>query len=240
MKPAKNKLLLGKRILITSPSLDRPMESALIKLGAKVIWQPAISIKPLRIDIKWKQYDFLVFSSANGVKYFFSNCIRNKIKPSLFQSLKICAIGVKTAKALEGFGLKADLIPLNYTSSALSAKLSKVLFKGAKILYPGANIRNKNISKAAKQKGANITTLNVYKIIHKKLRPTDANLVILTSASQVKATKKYINLKDKMLFSIGPETTREIRKLGLNAITAGEHTYDGIVKAILAYFRTGR
>ncbi len=237
------KKLNGKRVLITAPSFDNALKRGLVNLGAVVIWAPAISIKEINFDFNENlRWDYLVFSSKNGVKIFMDRCKKEGVKINKWGA-RTCAIGKKTAEELKRYNIVPDLVPEEYSSKKLAASLYGILRKGTRILYPGGNIRNKNIRHIASKKGVYLKEINVYKVVPMSINRkfNDADIVIFTSAMQVKVANKYINLRDKILVSIGPETTNAITGFGLRPhIIAEEHTYEGVLRAVSAYFRSRR
>jgi uroporphyrinogen III methyltransferase/synthase len=118
------KPLFGQRILVTrahSDSFDK-----LEELGAEIIEFPVIEIVP---PADWKEldtaikgiesYDWLVFTSINGVKFFFRRLLENNRDIRDLKGVKICAVGSKTAAGIEDYGIKVDLVPEEFNAEGL-------------------------------------------------------------------------------------------------------------------------
>jgi uroporphyrinogen III methyltransferase/synthase len=113
--------LFGTRIAITrAPSQSPELRSSLESLGAEVLDLPVISIQPpadpALLDAavaRLAEYDWIVFTSANGVRFFMDRLDRS---PHDLRSLRarICAIGPATRRSIEDLHLKVDLMPGEY------------------------------------------------------------------------------------------------------------------------------
>ena len=64
-------------------------------------------------------YNWLIFTSANGVKYFFSRLFAKGMDIRELKGLRICAIGTKTAAAINKFGIRVDLVPDEFRAEGL-------------------------------------------------------------------------------------------------------------------------
>ena len=118
------KPMFGHRVLVTREH-SGGFES-LEELGAEVIQFPTIEIVPPEnwdeldgaID-KMESYDWLIFTSSNGVKYFFSRLFEKGRDIRELKGLKICAIGEKTAASIGKFGIRVDLVPESFNAESL-------------------------------------------------------------------------------------------------------------------------
>lgn len=139
----------GKKILCTRPKdgaeeFRRILESA----GAECLIVPMIEILPFEntteLDQKLarlSEYYGIIFTSSNGVKYFFNRASQKGIQPSN----KIFAVGEKTRKAVENLGYAVDFIPENYNSSSLADLLSKNGGGDSSYLFPTGNLSMKRL-----------------------------------------------------------------------------------------------
>ncbi len=160
--------LLGKQIVITR-SVDQAAES--LKLleaeGASVISIPAIAFKPIALDetrlhnLVNKYYDYIVFSSANGVRFFFEQ-LSGKFIAEIREHCKVIAIGEKTRAYCDRKWLNVVYSPVEYNAKALIQELESVNWKNAKILIPGALISRKELFEGFNRLGANVDTVPVY------------------------------------------------------------------------------
>jgi uroporphyrinogen III methyltransferase/synthase len=178
----KEKPLLGQKVLVTRPrETAQALSDRLRVLGASPIEIPTISIEPLydysKLDHcldNLNAYDWIIFTSANGVKYFFRRLQNaefgmSQIAPSAmrnaddWQSIQIAAIGPATASALKGKGFKADFIPKKYLASEIGKEIGNI--KGKRILLPRADIASKELTETLRKKGAVVDDVDVYRTI---------------------------------------------------------------------------
>src|SRR4030042_3573185 len=124
LKWYEKKPMFGHRILATREHLEG--FEKLAELGSEIIEFPTIQIVPPesydeldRSIGKIQAYDWLIFTSRNGVKYFFKRFFEKDKDIRDMKGLKICAIGTKTAKEVKKFGLKIDLIPDEFRAEGL-------------------------------------------------------------------------------------------------------------------------
>ena len=96
------------------------------ELGAEIIEFPTIEIVPperydeLDISIdKINAYNWLIFTSRNGVKYFFKRFFEKERDIRDLSGIKICTIGTKTAQEVRKYGLKVDLVPDEFRAEGL-------------------------------------------------------------------------------------------------------------------------
>ncbi len=124
LKWYEKKPLFGHRILVTREHAEgfEPLE----ELGAEIIEFPTIEIVPperydeLDISIdKINTYNWLIFTSRNGVKYFFKRFFEKERDIRDLSGIKICAIGAKTAQEIKKYGLKVDLVPDEFRAEGL-------------------------------------------------------------------------------------------------------------------------
>lgn len=131
LKWYEKKPMFGHRILVTSEHAEgfEPLE----ELGAEVIEFPTIKIVPPEryddldsaID-RIETYDWLIFTSKNGVKYFFKRFFEKERDIRELKGIKICAIGIKTAGEIKKYGMKIDLIPDEFRAEGLIESFTKV------------------------------------------------------------------------------------------------------------------
>src|SRR6478672_3296414 len=120
--------LFGRTVLITRPEHQSDdLAARLQNLGANVLRQPAIEITPptdwTPVDSaieRLPELDWLVFSSSNGVEYFFGRLLALGYDMRRLATVRLAAIGPGTAAALAEFHLKADLQPETYRAESLA------------------------------------------------------------------------------------------------------------------------
>lgn len=118
------KPMFGQRILVTREHMEG--FDVLEDLGAEVVQFSTVDIVPPEtwadIDAaldRIQTYDWLIFTSANGVKYFFGRMIERELDIRELRGIRLCAIGPKTARALQQFGLRVDLVPAEFRAEGL-------------------------------------------------------------------------------------------------------------------------
>jgi len=251
----------GRRIVVTRAlgKADAPsLPKRLAELGADVLEVPAIRIA-LPTDhndivdglLELNAYDWLVFTSANGVVAFFDLFFKRFKDLRDLGGARIAAVGPATAAKLRELHLQVDLMP----NEALGRKIAEALAKfesveNLKICLLRAEAANTDLPRALEEFGAIVDDIAVYRTVAETEDPAGAGADLLehgadwvtfTSGSTVehfharfdlpKLTKKFPQLK---LASIGPETSKAIRALGLTpALEAKEHTTDGLIAELL-------
>lgn len=251
--------LFGKRIVVTR---SREQASELVRrlsdLGADVLEIPTIRIKPpqhigpLRDAIKHiGTYDWVVFTSPNGVDAFFREFFHCHRDVRELGVAKIAAIGAVTAEKLAQLHLEVDLQPAEFTSEALLAEFKKsVSCENLTFLLPRADLADERLARGLEDLGAIVDDLDAYQTVpdeedrngHRaRLLAEGADLVTFTSSSTV---LNFCNLVDvtglQMQFphmrfvSIGSQTTAAARGRGVEiAVEAEVHTIPGLVEAIM-------
>ena len=248
------KPLLGKRIIVTRTREQASLLSEkLSSLGAESIEIPTIKIVPLKADKKVKQAfkdgcDWVIFSSQNGVSEFYE--ILNKINKDsrILGKVKVCAIGSETAKRLKQIGIKADYVPPDYVAESILKYFKGAGFKGKKVLILGAKQARDFLPKGLKAQGLIVEKIDLYdtcmpkesKLILKQVFKQNIDMVTFTSSSTVVNFIKLLGknykkiLKGIKLASIGPITSKTIRKYGLRPnMQAKVYTIKGLVEGIL-------
>src|SRR6185369_12849365 len=106
------------------------------ELGAEVLELPAIEITPLAFTVPdLAGYDWLVFTSANGVRAFFHDGLTPAgLDARALAGVRLAAIGPGTAKALARHGLRADLVPERFVAESLLAAFPAPDADGAHVL----------------------------------------------------------------------------------------------------------
>lgn len=254
-----NKPLFGKTIIVTRA---RAQASALTKKleaqGAKVIEAPAIKIVPAAdyapLDnaiANINDYKWLVFTSANGVEYFFERLGAAKKDARALANVKLAAIGSATAKALAEHGLTADLIPSAYKAEELAEALAGEITAGDKILLARAKVAREVLPESLRKIGAIVDVVTAYETVAdcenkdeliEALESGEASIVTFTSSSTVTNLLEVLGDKKELLnkaalAAIGPVTADTLKKHGYTpAINAAEYTIDGLMTAITNFY----
>ncbi len=253
--------LAGRHIAITRPpGQAMALAEQLEALGARVTPLPAIHIEPSEdtsaLDTAISElttYDWLVFTSANGVEAFAVRLAALGRAWSDRGRARIAAIGPATANALAKQGVAADLVPDEYVAEALTESLGNVA--GQRILLPRADIAREALARELQIRGADVVELAAYRtvvepvppeLLQRVLRDDRADAITFTSSSTVRGLMQGLAasglnpqeaLRGIALAAIGPITAATLREHDLEpAIVAEEYTIPGLVRAIAAYF----
>lgn len=254
--------LLGKRIVVTRA---REQASDLVRqlsdLGADCLEYPTIKIvpaedlKPMDEAIKnLSAYDWIVFTSVNGVKFFFDRLFETDKDVRALNHLCTAAIGPATAERMFQFGLKSDIIPKNYRAESVVEAFRKEKLDGKKILLPRAGEARPVLPVELRKMGADVDEVTAYltekvrdnaDLLVKQLEDNAIDLITFTSSSTVKnfknllPPKEFTRLIDGIaIASIGPITTDTAVESGFKvAISAESYTIPGLCEAILKYYR---
>ena len=245
--------LFGKRILVTrARSQASKLTAKLENLGAEVIEAPAIEIadpsdlyEALDKAIDHVQdYHWMIFTSANGVEYFFNRLYQAGKDVRALGYAKIAAIGSATAEKLKQYGIVADVIPQEYRAEGVIEAMKGKLPPHAKILLPRAEEAREILPEKLREMGAEVEVAPAYRTVCgdvdsealvSELINGEIDVVTFTSSSTVKNLVNIIGsvdfLKDVKTACIGPVTAD--KSLGIEPdIIAKEYTIDGLVEAI--------
>ncbi len=253
--------LQGKRILITRARDQAGEFSTLLqRLGAEVIEFPTIEVAP---PLRWEgldraiaqleSYDWVIFTSANGVKFFWER-LKEKGKEGHFPSrLKICAIGPATARQLNEKGVRTDYMPKEYVAEAILEGFGKMEIQGKHILLARARVARDVLPKGLRKEGARVDVVETYRTIRprggtKRLRQLlsarGIDMVTFTSSSTVNHFMELLKKEDwKMLLKgvavacIGPVTASTAKAWGMSIhIQPEAYTIPALTEAIARYF----
>ncbi|HPU35566.1 MAG TPA: uroporphyrinogen-III C-methyltransferase [Bacillota bacterium] len=255
------KPLFGKRVLVTrSREQASALSAAIEEAGGEALEFPVIRVVepedygPLdRAINNLKTFDWVIFTSVNGVQAFFRRLrhLRKDIR-ELYRA-RLCAIGPKTGEALENYGLLVETVPEKYRAEEIIEALRDRIEAGTKILLPRADIARKVLPEALRQVGAEVTEVTAYRTvagdgdssrIREMLARGEIHLVTFTSSSTVRNLVNMLNapdlqtlLKNVVVACIGPITAGTARELGLKVdVVAKEYTIEGLVRSLLEYY----
>ncbi len=246
--------LFGKKILITRSRRQAGKLSALLdEFGAETIEIPVIRIEPVddynALDIAIEQihnYNWLIFTSVNGVHAFFERFLRKNDIRNL-AGIKLASIGPATKKEIESFHLKVDFTPTEYVAECFTEEFIKHYeVKNKKFLLISSDKARDHIQRTFSLHGGDCTVIIGYKTVTSESNEEELNTktksqridwVTFTSSSTVKNFfKLYKGDKNFKIASIGPITSQTIRDSGfLPDVEAKEHTIPGLVNAILGF-----
>jgi uroporphyrinogen III methyltransferase/synthase len=224
----------------------------LADLGAEVIVQPAIAIEdppdwePVDAALaRLDQYDWLVFSSANGVRALLDRLGAQGGDLRRLSAVKIAAIGPGTAEALTRYHLRADLLPEQFRAESLADALRSAA-PGRRFLLARASRGRQVLPEQLTAAGGQVEQIVVYSSmdvpradpeVAEWLSAGRVDWVTVTSSSIARALAAMFGpaLGKSRLASISPVTSDVLRQLGYPpAAEALRYTMEGLVAAITA------
>jgi len=255
--------LMGKRIVVTrAREQASDLVARLAALGADCLEFPTIKVAPPddwspldRALDDLAKYDWLIFTSVNGVEFFFQRLFALDRDVRALGHLRTGAIGPATAAHLAAFGLKSDILPDNYRAEGVVAAFQKETLTGRRVLLPRAREARSVLPVELTRMGAQVDEITVYHTLPvsensdqllELLQNGQVDLITFTSSSTVKnfhallpEDNRQALLQDVTLASIGPITSDTAAKLGFNVdLTAEIYTIPGLCQEILKYYQT--
>jgi len=229
--------------------------------GAVVVECPTIQLVPpeawTKVDAAihdLPSFDWLILTSTNGVRFFLTRLQELTRGIHDLQNCKVCAVGPKTAEALQELGITPDLVPEQFTGEGVVAAFQGVDLRGKRILFPKANGARELIPQQLRSMGAAVVDPVVYRNIIPQALPDSArqaleqhqlDAVVFSSPSTVRNlatlvggdTQLQTMLADLAVASIGPVTTRACQELGLSvAVEPEQATLDNLISELEQYF----
>ncbi len=255
------KPLTGKTILITrAREQSADFAARLTALGAEVIEFPTIEIVP---PTSWKglddaiarldRYEWLIFTSANGVHFFWQRLIEKGKALDLPPSLKICAIGPATTRQLKERGISVHYTPKEFIAESILKGFEKMTIHGKRILLARVKQARDVLPKGLKKMGAAVDIVEAYRTIkprggtrrlNKILTEGNVDVITFTSSSTVNHFVDLLKredlkkvLKGVVIACIGPVTAKTARERGMKvAIQPDEYTVPALTQAIVNYW----
>jgi uroporphyrinogen III methyltransferase / synthase len=249
--------LFGRRIVVTRTRKQASALSAKLRiLGADVYELPTIRVEPSENPMEFGelvrdafQYDWLIFTSANGVDAFFDMFYRLYDDARSIGNVKIAAIGPATAQRIKHFHLSVDVQPKEFIAEAIIDGLLEFgSVENLKFLVVRAQGAREVLPKRLAELGAIVDEANAYRTVPEttdasgaleRFQAEGADLVTFTSSSTV---ENFLALKlpwppQMKTASIGPITSETMRKNGLPVdVEAARYDVDGLVVAVLKLY----
>ncbi len=244
--------LFGTRIIVTrdrrqAAELADPLEA----LGAEILPVPVIEIRepadPRPLDgaiAHLDSYDWLIFTSVNGVKYFIDRLDRSAADLRALKA-KICAIGPATAAAVQSLHLKIDKIPEEYVAESLVEAFASEDLNGRRVLLPRAAVARDLVPLELRRRGARVDVVEAYRTAlpentadrAREALSRNPDWITFTSSSTVTNFIEAAgrdSLAGIKIASIGPVTSQTIRLHGFEVhAEAKPHTTAGLIQALL-------
>ncbi len=250
---AEKRTLGGVKVLITRPKdLSSGFAAMLREKGAEVLELPTIRTEPMpdpgpiRRTIQRLMgggYDWIVFTSPNGVRIFF----RELMEVSDLRALccvKVAAIGQGTAKALLELGLKADFVPTAADGETLGTELYRRCSPDARILIPRAASGSPELIHELERDGRRIDDVPLYQTVYTASRVIDPQelledencFAVFTSASTVKGFAGSVpgaDLRRIKAVCIGRQTAAAAKAYGMQIWISPKATLESLAQELV-------
>jgi uroporphyrinogen-III synthase len=259
LNTVKSRTLEGKRIVVTrAPEQSKELRERLEELGAEVVLLPLVRfLEPEntadvdRAIRSLEQFDWLIFTSANAVTFFLGRCRALRCWPSS-ETGTIAAVGSATRLALEKQGLRASLVPAEFSGAGLAAELSGAI-AGKNVLLPRSDRAGEELPSLLRKAGAKVTEVVAYRTAGpesldyralESVRGGQVDAMTFFSPSAFREFQKVAGpdglakWNSSVAFAaVGPVTAEAIRGAGLPvAIEADEATTGSLVAALERHF----
>ncbi len=258
--------LFGKRVLVTRPrDQAHELSGLLAGYGADPVECPTIQVVPpeswAELDaaiVDLARYDWLIFTSVNGVRPFMSRLRHHGRDARALDRVKIACIGPRTAEEVDAHGLRADLVPEEFQAEGLIRALTAVGVSGRRVLIPRAAEARQILPEELRAAGAAVDVAVAYRTVASSveaqrlkelLRNRDLHVITFTSSSTV---RHYCALFDSpeeakkltegaAVACIGPITAQTAREHGLPVtLQAAQNTVPALVESIVRYYAKGQ
>jgi uroporphyrinogen III methyltransferase/synthase len=241
--------LFGRTIVVTRAREQASALSArLEELGAEVLELPAIEITPVEFTVPdLSAYEWLVFTSANGVRAFFDDGLAPAgLDARALAGVRLAVIGPGTDRALGGRGLRADLVPERFVAESLLEAFPAPSAAEARVLLARADVARDILPDGLTERGYAVDVLPVYRTrpatpdpaLLERVRAGRFDAVTFTSSSTVDNFCAQVDPRPDpfpLIVSIGPVTSETARARGLRVdAEADPHTIDGLVATLLS------
>jgi uroporphyrinogen III methyltransferase/synthase len=255
------KPLFGKSIVITRDEQGNAEFAAkIIARGGNPIEFTTMKIRPLTHSNKFlkalakiTKYDWIIFTSSNGVKIFFEALHSLSKDARVFASAKVAAIGPKTSEKLSEFGISADFVPSVFTSKELGLQLINYAnLKNKNILTLRSELATDELIELLEHAGAKVNNVAIYtavknkcptKSLEEKISKGQVGWLTFVSPFSARAffeqiPHEIVNNSKIKIASIGPVTSEQLRDLGVKVnMEASEHTIDGLLNTIESTYK---
>ena len=203
-------------------------------------------------------FDGIIFTSINGVDFFFRRCAEKSIPKKDFQSKQVFVVGEKTKQATEQAGLSVTMMPEKFTAADLSRQLEQQDLHGKTFLFPRGNLGSNVLADTVKLLGAVVDSVIVYKTekpntehidkIRSLLEQKKIDVLSFTSSSTFNNFAALFSKQEMESFCatariavIGPVTAKTVESFGLNVdIIPSISTASALVEAIEEFFQSNR
>jgi uroporphyrinogen-III synthase len=245
------------RVLITRPRKDsQEFAEGLRRIGVEILFLPTIAIQPVEdpslLDEALRnlsRYQWMVFTSANAVEAVLGRLKELEIT-GFPDSLRVAAVGPKTAARLAKAGYPVDFVPQEHTAEAILPGLGDL--PDRRVLLPSGDLAHDTLPQAIRAAGGSPHVVTAYHTVPATLQAEDiaqlesgVDVITFMSGS---AVQNFVSLLQSAqldplhlpgnprIACISPKTALVANGAGFQAdIVAGTYTADGLVRAIASY-----
>ena len=258
--------LKGITVVVTrAASQAAELSDALESYGAKVFVCPTIEIREPdsydRLDEALDHlygYDWLIFTSANGVEFFMKHLAERGLNVADLDEIKVCAIGQRTAEKLHDAHTHVDVVPAQSTAEGVFTALSEFVggaehLRGLNILLPRAASGRDVLPKALEDAGARVDVVPTYQTVlpenldrgrFRAMLAGSGDCIAFTSPSTIKNLAKLFDthdlgnaLRGVVIACLGPITAAAAAEYGLRVhIQPGQQTVKELAAAIAKHY----
>lgn len=261
-----DKALNGITVVVTRTAAQASELTTLLEsYGAGVIVCPTIEVREPdsfeRLDEALDHlygYDWLIFTSTNGVDFFLQRLANRGMNPADLDEIKVCAIGQRTAEKLHEAHVHVDVVPSQSTAEGVYAALSEFAggeehLHGLNVLLPRAAVGRDYLPKALEEAGARVDVVTTYQTVLPEnfdrgrlsaMLAGSGDCIAFTSPSTVKNLAKLFDTHDLgktlpgvVIACIGPVTAAAAVEYGLRVnIQPEQQTVKDLAQAIAVYY----
>ncbi len=248
--------LFGKGLVITRDAAGNADSARkVIAHGGRPVEYPTLAIRSLTDRNEFVHalagfsgYDWVIFTSANGVRVFFDTLGGLGKDARVFGGMKIAAIGPRTAETLQQFGIRADFVPGVFTGRELARQLiGYTELRGKRVLLLRSEIASDELVKGLEAGEAEVADVAVYTAMAHKgdsagliAQMQQGRIQWLTFASPSAVRSFFEQIPPEVVLSygvkvasVGPVTSKELAQFDVRVdVEATEHTIDGLLDAI--------
>jgi uroporphyrinogen III methyltransferase/synthase len=250
--------LFGKGVVITRPERQADdLAKLLTAQGAHPIYFPTIAIEPpadwCELDAainRISSFNWLIFTSANGVHFFFERLRGKGGDVRDLKGIKICCIGPATAGQIEARGIRVDLVPDEFIAEGILKSFADIDLRGQKILIPRAARARDILPAGLKKQGADVVVATAYRTVNSGRKKEEiaalidageVDVITFTSSSTVTHFVEimgadYLLPPQIRIACIGPVTAATAKKAGFSIdIQQEDYTMEGLVGSLVRY-----
>lgn len=242
---AEDRTLGMARVIVTRPREKQSgLSQKLAMLGAEVIELPSIETVPLSDkghldELVFAHYQWMVFTSEAGVRYFWEYLREKRIDIRSLAHIRFAVVGTATKKALEERGILVDYMPDTFNGKALGDGLAEQVGDVERVLVFTPADTPSDCADILTERGCSVTTAAVYRTRYLpqealELRPED--YVVFTSASTVKGFVQSMDMDDfheVTAVCIGEKTAKEAGKYQMRTEVSEEATIASLIDKII-------